>query len=112
FFSSRRRHTRWPRDWSSDVCSSDLGDQSAESLSESLTSCGFELARFKTGTPCRINGRTIDFSKTELQAGDADPRPFSFATERITQEQIPCHITYTNEAVHDLIRANLQRAPM
>src|SRR5438132_4717699 len=88
------------------------GDESAEGLSDSLTSCGFELARFKTGTPCRINGRTIDFSKTEPQPGDAEPRQFSFATERIAQEQIPCHITYTNEAVHELIRANLQRAPM
>lgn len=88
------------------------GDQSAESLSESLTSCGFQLARFKTGTPCRVNGRTIDFSKTEFQPGDADPRPFSFAGERITQPQVPCYITYTNEAVHDLIRANLDRAPM
>jgi tRNA uridine 5-carboxymethylaminomethyl modification enzyme len=88
------------------------GDQSAEMLSDSLQSCGFELARFKTGTPCRINGRTIDFTKTEVQPGDADPRPFSFATERITQEQLDCHITYTNEAVHELIRANLGRAPM
>ena len=75
-------------------------------------SCGFELARFKTGTPCRLNGRTIDFTKCEAQPGDADPRPFSFATERITQPQMDCHITYTNEAVHDLIRANLHRAPM
>jgi len=88
------------------------GDQSAESLSDSLQSCGFELARFKTGTPCRINGRTIDFTKTEVQPGDADPRPFSFAAERIMQEQLDCHITYTNEAVHELIRANLHRAPM
>jgi tRNA uridine 5-carboxymethylaminomethyl modification enzyme len=88
------------------------GDQSAEMLSDSLQSCGFELARFKTGTPCRINGRTIDFTKTEVQPGDADPRPFSFATERVTQEQLDCHITYTNEAVHELIRANLDRAPM
>jgi tRNA uridine 5-carboxymethylaminomethyl modification enzyme len=88
------------------------GDQSAEGLSDSLASCGFELARFKTGTPCRLNGRTIDFSRTELQPGDADPRPFSFATDRITQPQMCCHITYTNEQVHDLIRANLHRAPM
>jgi tRNA uridine 5-carboxymethylaminomethyl modification enzyme len=88
------------------------GDGAAESLSDSLAECGFELARFKTGTPCRLNGRTIDFSKTEVQPGDADPRPFSFATERITQPQLDCHITYTNEAVHDLIRANLHRAPM
>jgi tRNA uridine 5-carboxymethylaminomethyl modification enzyme len=88
------------------------GDQAAENLSDSLTACGFELARFKTGTPCRLNGRTIDFSKLEVQPGDPEPRPFSFATGRITQEQLDCHITYTNPAVHDLIRANLHRAPM
>jgi len=88
------------------------GDQSAESLSESLAACGLELARFKTGTPCRLNGRTIDFAACDPQPGDADPRPFSFATEEIAQEQLLCHITYTNERVHDVIRANLQRAPM
>src|SRR5262245_22152356 len=88
------------------------GDQSAEALSDSLTSCGFQLARFKTGTPCRLNGRTIDFSKLEEQPGDAEPQPFSFATRRIEQPQMHCHITYTNEQVHELIRANLQRAPM
>jgi tRNA uridine 5-carboxymethylaminomethyl modification enzyme len=88
------------------------GDGVAEALSDSLAACGFELARFKTGTPCRLNGRTIDFARLERQPGDPDPRPFSFATERITQPQMDCHITYTNEAVHDLIRANLHRAPM
>jgi tRNA uridine 5-carboxymethylaminomethyl modification enzyme len=88
------------------------GDQSAELLSDSLTSCGFQLARFKTGTPCRLNGRTIDFAKVEPQPGDSNPKPFSFATPAITQPQIDCHITYTNEAVHELIRANLHRAPM
>jgi tRNA uridine 5-carboxymethylaminomethyl modification enzyme len=88
------------------------GDGTAESLSDSLAGCGFQLARFKTGTPCRLNGRTIDFSKTEVQPGDDDPRPFSFATERITQPQMDCHITYTTQAVHDLIRGNLHRAPM
>ncbi len=88
------------------------GDQSAESLSGSLAAVGFQLARFKTGTPCRLNGRTIDFSALEEQPGDPDPRPFSFATERITQPQLNCHITYTNAAVHELIRANLHRAPM
>jgi tRNA uridine 5-carboxymethylaminomethyl modification enzyme len=88
------------------------GDASAESLSDSLGSCGFELARFKTGTPCRLNGRTIDFAKTEVQPGDPEPRPFSFATEKISRPQMDCHITYTNQAVHDLIRANLHRAPM
>jgi tRNA uridine 5-carboxymethylaminomethyl modification enzyme len=88
------------------------GDQSAEALSDSLTAWGFQLARFKTGTPCRLNGRTIDFDRMERQAGDADPQPFSFATRAIGQSQIDCYITYTNDAVHDLIRANLARAPM
>jgi tRNA uridine 5-carboxymethylaminomethyl modification enzyme len=88
------------------------GDQSAEALSDSLTGCGLQLARFKTGTPCRLNGRTVNFDKLERQPGDFEPRPFSFATERITQTQLDCHITYTNEAVHELIRANLHRAPM
>ncbi len=88
------------------------GDNSAERLSDSLAGCGFRLARFKTGTPCRLNGRTIDFSKCERQPGDEEPRPFSFATEKVTRPQMDCHITYTNEAVHDLIRANLHRAPM
>jgi tRNA uridine 5-carboxymethylaminomethyl modification enzyme len=88
------------------------GDGSAESLSDSLTSIGFQLARFKTGTPCRLNGRTIDFDRLEPQPGDFEPRPFSFATASIDQPQVECHITHTNEAVHELIRANLHRAPM
>src|SRR5437016_1321702 len=88
------------------------GDPSAEALSDSLAACGFQLARFKTGTPCRLNGRTIDFSKTEPQPGDTHPRPFSFLTDAVTQPQMHCHITYTNDAVHDLIRANLHRAPL
>jgi tRNA uridine 5-carboxymethylaminomethyl modification enzyme len=88
------------------------GDSSAEALSDSLTACGFTLARFKTGTPCRLNGRTIDFSKTEPQPGDPDPRPFSFLNDAVTQPQMQCHITYTNAAVHDVIRANLHRSPM
>ena len=65
---------------------------------------GFELRRFKTGTPCRLNGRTIDFSQLQIQPGDDEPQPFSFLTERISQPQIPCYLTQTNEAVHDLIR--------
>ncbi len=88
------------------------GDQSAEALSDSLAGAGFDLARFKTGTPCRLNGRTIDFSKCEPQPADDDPQPFSFSTRRIQQPQMMCHITYTDSAVHDLIRANLHRAPM
>lgn len=88
------------------------GDNSAEAMSGSLTAAGFQLARFKTGTPCRLNGRTIDFAGLDRQPGDEDPQPFSFATDRITQPQLDCHITYTNEAVHELIRRNLHRAPM
>lgn len=88
------------------------GDAAAEGLSHSLTDVGFALARFKTGTPCRLNGRTIDFAGLELQPGDPDPQPFSFATERIVQPQMVCHITWTNAAVHELIRQNLHRAPM
>jgi tRNA uridine 5-carboxymethylaminomethyl modification enzyme len=88
------------------------GDSSSEEMSLSLRDCGFELARFKTGTPCRLNGRTIDFCGLEVQPGDPDPAPFSFVTERIAQPQVDCHITYTNSAVHGLVRANLHRAPM
>ena len=88
------------------------GDGSADGLSGSLRSLGFELRRFKTGTPPRLNGRTIDFSKVEPQPGDADPVPFSFLTDRVTQTQLDCQITQTNPEVHDLIRANIHRAPM
>ena len=89
------------------------GDGAAVGLSESLRSLGFELKRFKTGTPPRLNGRTIDFRRLEPQPGDAEPVAFSFLTESlICQPQLDCHITYTNPAVHDLIRANLHRAPM
>jgi tRNA uridine 5-carboxymethylaminomethyl modification enzyme len=88
------------------------GDTAAETISDSLAAAGFQLARFKTGTPCRLNGRTIDFSKCEVQPGDDPPRPFSFSTDRVTTPQVVCHSTQTNHAVHDLIRANLHRAPM
>jgi len=88
------------------------GDASAEGLSGSLRSLGFELRRFKTGTPPRLNGRTIDFGRVRAQAGDADPVPFSFLTGRIEQAQLDCQITSTTPEVHDLIRANLHRAPM
>ncbi len=88
------------------------GDTSAEAMSDSLVSAGFELARFKTGTPCRLNGRTIDFSKCQIQPGDNPPRPFSFATSTINIPQVACHSTETTAAVHDIIRANLDRAPM
>jgi tRNA uridine 5-carboxymethylaminomethyl modification enzyme len=88
------------------------GDVAAVGMSQSLISLGFELRRFKTGTPPRLNGRTIDFARLERQPGDAAPVPFSFLTDSITQTQLDCHITYTNPAVHAIIRDNLHRAPM
>jgi tRNA uridine 5-carboxymethylaminomethyl modification enzyme len=88
------------------------GEGTTSGISAALVRLGFELRRFKTGTPPRLNGRTIDYSRTELQPGDDRPQPFSFLTSRIDQEQIPCWITYTNQAVHERIRANLHRAPM
>jgi tRNA uridine 5-carboxymethylaminomethyl modification enzyme len=88
------------------------GEGTTRTVSDSLTRLGFELERFKTGTPCRLNGRTIDFSKTELQPGDENPQPFSFMTDELTQPQMPCYLTATNEKVHEVIRQNLERAPM
>lgn len=88
------------------------GDKSAIGMSGSLRSLGFELRRFKTGTPARLNGRTIDFSQCEPQPGDDQPQPFSYLTDRITQSQICCYLTKTTPEVHDIIRANLDRAPM
>ncbi len=88
------------------------GEETSSAVSRSLARLGLGLARFKTGTPPRINGRSVNFDKTELQPGDEEPQPFSFLTRRIECEQIPCWITHTNPAVHELIRANLHRAPM
>lgn len=88
------------------------GEGTSKGISGALKRLGVRLERFKTGTPPRLNGRTIDYSKTELQPGDDDPKPFSYLNESIDVEQLPCYITYTNEAVHELIRENLQRAPM
>jgi len=81
-------------------------------LSDDLRRLGFDLQRFKTGTPCRLNGRTIDFSQLSEQPGDADPVPFSYLTDAITEPQMPCWLTETNHEIHELIRANLHRAPM
>ena len=88
------------------------GESSAEKLSESFLSLGFEIGRLKTGTPPRVNAQTVDFSVMEIQPGDENPLPFSFSTERITQSQLPCYLTYTNEKTHDLIRENLHRSAM
>jgi len=88
------------------------GEGTTRGISGALNRLGFETARFKTGTPARLNGRTIDYDKTEIQPGDDDPQPFSFLTEDLEVKQIPCWITYTTPAAHELIRANLHRAPM
>lgn len=88
------------------------GEGTTKGISGALNRLNFRLDRFKTGTPPRLNGRTIDYSKAELQPGDDHPQPFSFMTERLEVEQVPCWITYTNQKVHDLINANLHRAPM
>lgn len=88
------------------------GEGTSGGISGALLRLGFRLERFKTGTPPRLNGRTIDFEKCELQPGDDDPQPFSYLTDDFQVEQMPCWITYTNEVVHELIRANLHRAPM
>jgi len=88
------------------------GEGTTAGISAALGRLGIRLERFKTGTPPRLNGRTIDYDRAELQPGDERPQPFSFLTDRLDVDQLPCHITYTNEAVHDLIRANLHRAPM
>jgi tRNA uridine 5-carboxymethylaminomethyl modification enzyme len=88
------------------------GEGTTGTLSDCLRQIGFELDRFKTGTPARLNGRTIDFAATDPQPGDELPQPFSYLTERITQPQLNCYLTETNAAVHDLIRQNLHRAPM
>jgi len=89
-----------------------MGESANEGISRALERLGLELRRFKTGTPPRINGRTIDYYQTQCQPGDSEPEPFSFLNDRLDVEQMPCWITYTNPAVHELIRANLDRAPM
>lgn len=89
-----------------------VGEAPATGLSATLARAGFALGRLKTGTPPRLDGRTIDWDGLEVQRGDDPPVPFSFLTERIATPQCPCHITATNEDVHGLIRANIHRAPV
>ena len=90
------------------------GLQPANHLPDSLKEMGIELRRFKTGTPARMDKRSIDFSKMEEQFGDKEIVPFSFSTdpESIQKEQISCYLTYTNEKTHEIIRSNLDRSPI
>ena len=88
------------------------GEGTTSGISGALHRLGFEVERFKTGTPPRINAKSIRYDDCEIQPGDEPPRGFSFMTKQLEVEQLPCWITYTNEKVHDIIRANLERAPM
>jgi tRNA uridine 5-carboxymethylaminomethyl modification enzyme len=89
-----------------------VGEAPSNGLSLTLERAGFPLGRLKTGTPPRLDGRTIDWAALEKQPGDTPPPPFSYLTRAITTPQIDCAITYTNPSVHALIRANLHQAPM
>ena len=88
------------------------GMHPSKGLAANLTALGLPLRRFKTGTPPRINRRSIDFSKMELQPGDEIPEPFSFRTEHAPYNAAVCYLTYTNEKTHEIIKANLHRSPM
>jgi tRNA uridine 5-carboxymethylaminomethyl modification enzyme len=88
------------------------GEASAEHLSDCMRDLGFEVGRLKTGTPPRLDGATIDFSVMVPQQGDDPPPPFSYRTDRIENRQLPCHLTHTNRATHELIRHNLDRSPL
>jgi len=97
-----------------DVCYSGGPDGlfPADRLSDSLKEMGIELIRYKTGTPARLNRRSIDFSKMEEQPGDETIVPFSFETEEIKKDQVPCYLTYTNNKTHEIIRNNIHRSPL
>ena len=88
------------------------GFQNAHGLTQALADLGFEIRRFKTGTPSRIDKRTVDFDLLEPQYGDKDITPFSFMTEFTDVEQLPCYITYTNAVTHEIIRNNIHRSPL
>jgi len=88
------------------------GDLPSVGLSDQLRHLGFSVGRLKTGTPARLDSRTIDFTRLEPQFGDNHPVPFSFSTSRITMPQLPCHIAYTNQRSHEIIRSGLDRSPL
>lgn len=88
------------------------GYSNALDLSESLRGLGFDLRRFKTGTPARIDGRTIDFDRLEIQPGDEPIEPFSFMSGELSMDQVPCYLGYTNARTHQIVRDNIHRAPL
>ncbi|MBQ7871024.1 MAG: tRNA uridine-5-carboxymethylaminomethyl(34) synthesis enzyme MnmG [Oscillospiraceae bacterium] len=94
------------------IASGPDGMRAATELTESLRSLGLRMRRFKTGTPPRINARSVDFSKMELQPGDPEMEPFSFSTTQPPENRAVCYLCYTNERTHEIIRANLDRSPI
>jgi tRNA uridine 5-carboxymethylaminomethyl modification enzyme len=88
------------------------GEKAATGLTESLVQFGFEAGRMKTGTPPRVDGRSLDYTKMEIQDGDTDPSKFSYTNTNALAKQLPCHITYTNEQTHELLRTGFDRSPM
>ena len=89
-----------------------IGEKSSEGLSDKLKEMGFAVDRLKTGTPVRIDGRTIDFSKLEVQPGDANPQKFSYTDTKPLQHQQPCFLAYTNEHTHEILRTGFDRSPL
>lgn len=89
-----------------------IGQRSADKLSDSIAKLGIRMMRFKTGTPARVDKRTLDFSKMSIQPGDDTVHNFSFMSDISARDQVPCWLTYTNETTHNIIRENLHRAPM
>lgn len=94
------------------ISSGRAGESAAIGISDSFGSLGFRVGRLKTGTPPRLDGRTIDWDMLEPQPGDENPRPFSFSSGPVTREQLPCYITYTNENTHRVITGNLHKSPL
>jgi tRNA uridine 5-carboxymethylaminomethyl modification enzyme len=88
------------------------GEKASHGITEQLVSLGFEAGRMKTGTPPRIDGRSLDYSKMEVQGGDENPSKFSFADTNALTHQLPCHVTYTNATVHDILRTGFDKSPM
>lgn len=88
------------------------GEKAAKGITEQLVQLGFEAGRMKTGTPPRVDGRTLDYSKMEIQPGDESPGKFSYTDTPKPEKQLPCHVTYTNEAVHETLKTGFEKSPM
>ena len=89
-----------------------LGEFPSTDLADAIKTLGFQIGRLKTGTPPRVNSKSIDYSFLKIQPGDDPPSPFSFSTKKITQKQIPCYLTHTNERTHEIIKNNLDKSPL